>query len=160
MGKGRSNHREGLRLSYREAKYEEAIPFFDNAIEVDPGHAAAWHDRGVCLRKLGRDAEALKNFVKAVELAPEDEEFLYSAGDMLRKMAVLKGQRTHLEAAAATFSRIVELNPNHAEAWSALGTCMKGLGKDILAAQYFDRANSIIRLNKASKKVRNLDALV
>ena len=37
---------------------------------------------------------------------------------------------------------------------------MKELGKDITATQYFDRANSLIRANKAKKKVRNLDAMV
>jgi DNA-binding response OmpR family regulator len=160
MGRGKSSHKEGLRLSYREAKYAEAIPFFDQAIGIDPSHAAAWHDRGVCLRELGRDAEALKSFVKAVEYAPDDEEFLFSSADMLKRMGILREQSTYIQAAVKAFSRLVEINPNHAEAWNSLGICMKELGKDVTAQQYFERANSIVRQNKAIKRVRNLDLLV
>ncbi len=160
MGRARSSHREGLRLSYREAKYAEAIIHFDKAIEIDPAHAAAWHDRGVCLRELGRETEALKSFVRAVELAPDDEEFLFSSADMLKRIGILRGRKSHIEGAAKTFERIVEINPNHAEAWNSLGICMKELGKDHTAAQYFSRAQGIIRQNKAKKKVRNFDQLV
>ncbi|HII99581.1 MAG TPA: response regulator [Methanoregula sp.] len=160
MGRARSSHREGLRLSYREAKYAEAIVHFDKAIEIDPAHAAAWHDRGVCLRELGRDAEALKSFVRAVELAPDDEEFLFSSAEMLKRIGILRGKKSHIEGAVAIFERIVEINPNHAEAWNSLGICMKELGKDHTAAQYFSRAQGIIRQNKAKKKVRNFDQLV
>jgi tetratricopeptide (TPR) repeat protein len=160
MGKARSSHREGLRLSYREGKYAEAIGFFDRAIAIDPSLAAAWHDRGVCLRELGRDGNALRSFATAVELAPDDEEFLFSSAGILRRTGILRGQQRHLEAAAKVFEHIVEINPNHAEAWNGLAGCMKDLGNDMLARQYFERANGIIRQNKAYKKVRNLDALV
>lgn len=160
MGKGKSSHRQGLRLSYREANHAGAIPHFDQALEIDPLHAAAWHDRGVSLRELGQDAEALKSFQKAVELAPGDEEFLYSCADMHKRVGILRGQHSHIEAAARILSRLVDLNPNHAEAWNCLGLCMKDLGKDTSANEYFDRANGLIRQNKVRKKARNLDLLV
>jgi DNA-binding response OmpR family regulator/Flp pilus assembly protein TadD len=160
MGKAKSSHLEGLRLSYREGKYAEAVPWFDKAIEIDPLLAAAWHDRGVCFRELGQNADALKNFVKAVELAPDEEEFLYSSADMLKRIGILQGQKTYIDAAVQAFSRVVDINPNHADAWNSLGICMKELSRDVTAAQYFDRANSIIRQNKARKNVRNFNALV
>jgi DNA-binding response OmpR family regulator len=160
LGKGKSSHREGLRLSYREGKYEDAIPYFDKAIGIDPTLAAAWHDRGVCLREMGRDAEALKNFVKAVELAQDDEEFLYSSADMLKRIGILQAQKTYIDAAFQAFSRIVEMNPNNADAWNSMGVCMKELGRDTTAIQYFDRANGLTRQNKAKKNFRNLEGLV
>jgi Flp pilus assembly protein TadD len=160
MGRARSSHREGLRLSYREAKYPEALLHFDQAIEIDPSHAASWHDRAVCLRELGNDSEALKSFIRAVELAPDDEEFLYSSAEMLRRLGILRGRKAHVEAAVQTLDRLVEINPNHADAWNALGICMKELGREITAQQYFERANGLIRQNKAHKKARQLDTLV
>lgn len=159
-GKAKANHREGLRLSYREAKYAEAIPLFDTAIGIDPAHAAAWHDRGVCFRELGRDNDALSSFKKAVELSMDDEEFLYSAADMCERIGILRGQHAPIEAAVLLFERILAINPNHVEAWNSLGICMKELGRDAVAAQYFDRAQGITRQNKAKKNVRNFDALV
>jgi DNA-binding response OmpR family regulator/Flp pilus assembly protein TadD len=160
MGRGKASHKQGLRLAYREAKHAEAIPHFDTAIGIDPSHAAAWHDRGVSLRELGQDAEALKSFQKAIELAPDDEEFLYSCADMHKRAGILRAQNSSIEAAIRIFSRLVDINPNNADAWNSLGLCMKELGKDTTATQYFDRANGIIRQNKARRKTRNLDLLV
>jgi CheY-like chemotaxis protein len=160
MGRAKTAHREGLRLSYREGRFADAIPHFDKAIEVDPLFAAAWHDRGVCLRELGQDREALKSFTKAAELAPDDEEFLYSAAEMLRRYGILRDQRSSIEAAVKIFSHLVEINPDHAEAWNSLGICMKDLGKEAAARQYFERSSGVIRQNRAKKRVRNLDTLV
>ena len=36
LGKAKINYREGLRLSFWEGKYPEAIPYFDKPIEIDP----------------------------------------------------------------------------------------------------------------------------
>ena len=46
LGKARSNYKKGLFQYYREGNYPEAIRFFDQAIEIDPSLAVAWHDRG------------------------------------------------------------------------------------------------------------------
>lgn len=160
FGKAKSIHKEGLALSYREGKYKEAIPCFTRAIEMDPAFAYAWHDRGVCLRELGRDEEALKDFDKAVELLPNDEELLYSRADLLRKIGILKGERKIIDSAVRALNRTLELNPNHGNAWNSLAICMKELGKNETARQYFDRSNELIKMGKARYKKRNLDSQV
>jgi CheY-like chemotaxis protein len=160
LGKAGSQYREGLRLSYREGKYADALPFFDRALEIDPGMAAAWHDRGVALRKLGRDEEALKDLEKAAELAPEDEEFLFTCADQLRKLGILQGDKNLIEGAVTAFNRVLELNPNQADACDGLGSCMKELGKSALARQYFDKVQELKRMGKSVIRRRNLDTLV
>jgi PAS domain S-box-containing protein len=160
FGKAKGVHKEGLVLSYREGKYQEAIPFFTKAIEMDPAFAFAWHDRGVCLRELGRDDEALKDFEKALSLLPNDEELLYSHADLLRKIGILKGERKVIDAAIRALNRSLELNPNHAQAWNSLGICLKVLGKNETAQQYFDRSNELIKMGKARYKKRHLDSMV
>ncbi len=160
LGKAKVGYREGLRLSYREGKYAEAIPFFDQAIEIDPMLAYVWHDRGVCYRELGKDTEALRNFDKAAELAPDDEEFLFSRGEMLKKIGILRQKRDFLESAVQVLNRVVDLNPNQAEAWNSLAVLAKELGKEQLSRQYFEKARILIKNNQSRKKTRPLDLQV
>jgi regulator of sirC expression with transglutaminase-like and TPR domain len=160
LGKGRANYRKGLHQYYREGNYTEAIRFFDQALEIDPLLAAAWHDRGVCLRELGQDKDALKNIDKAVELEPGNEEFLFTRAELLKKIGILHGQKNAIAAAVRTFNKVLELNPNNAEAWNGLGVCMKEQGKDELSRQYYERAQDLIRWGKARRKKRDLDTIV
>jgi PAS domain S-box-containing protein len=160
MGKAKTSYREGLRLSYREGKYAEAIAQFDQAIEIDPSLAYVWHDRGVCYRGLGKDTEALRNFEQAVKLAPDDEEFLFSHAEMLKTIGILHQQRDLVETAARILNHVVEINPNYAEAWNSLGICAKELGKEKLSRQYYEKSRELIKVGSNRKKTRDFDSLV
>jgi PAS domain S-box-containing protein len=160
LGKAKSYHKKGLRLYYREGNYTDAIGFFDRAIEIDPDLAVAWYDRGICLRHLGRDEEALKNVDRAVELAPDDEEFSVTRADLLKRIGILQQRPDVLEAAVRSYNRVVEINPDQADAWNGLGICMRELGRDEQSRQFFERAQDLVRWGKSRKKTRNLDLLV
>jgi DNA-binding response OmpR family regulator len=159
-GKAKTSYREGMRLYYREGKYAEAIKQFDLAIEIDPSLAYVWHDRGVCYRELGQDAEALKNFDQAVKLAPDDEEFLFSRAEILKKIGVLHQRRELIESAVQILNHIVDMNPNNAEAWNSLGICAKELGKEKLSGQYFEKSRELNRMGTSKKKTRDFEALI
>jgi DNA-binding response OmpR family regulator len=160
LGKAKTSHKEGLRLFFREGKYAEAISLFDRAIESDPNMAYAWHDRGVCLRELGDDEAALRNFDKAVELMPAEEELLFTRAEMLKRIGILRGQKNAIEAAVKAYNKVLEINPNQAEAWNSLGSCMKELGKSELTRQYYERSSDLIQRGTARKKTRNFNTLV
>jgi len=153
----RSNYREGTRLCYSSGNYAEAIPFFSRVIEEDPSFAAAWHDMGVCYRELREEQDALRCFVRSAELEPGDDEFLFSLGEMLKSIALQHDHANYLDAAAQVFSKVVEINPNQADAWNSLGVCMKEQGHSELSRQYFDRAKDLVLWNKATRKTRNFD---
>jgi len=160
LGKAKTNYKKGLHLYYREGKYSEAIQFFDGAIEIDPSLAVAWHDRGVCLRELGKDGLALKSLDKAVELEPDNEEFLFTRAELLKRIGILQGQKNAIAAAVQTYNKILEVNPNNADAWNALGVCMKEQGKEELSRKYYERAQDLVRWGKARRKKRDLDTIV
>ena len=160
LGKARSNYKKGLFQYYREGNHPEAIRYFDQAIEIDPSLAMAWHDRGICLRELGKDEEALKNIDKACEIEPDNEEFLFNRAELLKRIGILRGQKKAIAAAVRTYNRVLEINPNNAEAWNGLGVCMKEEGKDEISRQYYERAQDLVRWGKAKRKVRNLDTIV
>jgi DNA-binding response OmpR family regulator/Flp pilus assembly protein TadD len=159
LGKAKALHREGLLLSYREGKYREAIELFDRAIEIDPTIAFAWHDRGVCFRELRNDEEALRCFDRAVDLGPDVEEILFTRAELLKKIGILQGKNSALEAAVRVYNRVLELNPNNADAWNSLAIVVKEMGKGELSRQYFDRARELKLSGKNRKDVRKIDML-
>jgi CheY-like chemotaxis protein/Tfp pilus assembly protein PilF len=160
LGKAKSNYKKGLFYSYRQGNYPEAIRFFDRAIEIDPSLASAWHDRGTSLRELGKDDEALKSIDKAIELEPYNEEYLFTRAELLKKIGILRGQEKAIVAAVRTYNRILEGNPNNADAWNGLGVCMKEQGKDAISRQYYERAHNLVRWGKAKRTKRDLDTMV
>ncbi len=46
-------------------KHEDAIKYFDKAIEIDPKFSNAWLNKGVALDKLGKDEEARESYEKS-----------------------------------------------------------------------------------------------
>jgi len=51
-------------------KSEEAISWFDKALEIHPKDEVALYDKGVALSALGRHEEAITWFDKALEVDP------------------------------------------------------------------------------------------
>ena len=160
LGKSKSNYQEGLRLYYREGKYEEAIAAFDRALEIEPSHAWAWHDRGVCLRALERNEDALASISKALELSPSDEEILFTCGATLQKLGILRDDNQILSAAVDAYNQLLDKNPSDADAWNNMGICVQAMGRDDLSRQYFERAKDLRRYNKEKIRRRNLESLV
>ncbi len=160
LGRAKAFYLEGLRLYYRENRFEEAIAAFDQALEVDPSHAYAWHDRGICLRALEKNEEAVESIARALELAPTDEEILFSCAETLQKIGILRDDNKILAAAVETYNRLLEKNPQNASAWNNMGICVQEMGRDDLSRQYFDRAREIKRYNKDRFRRRNLDTIV
>jgi tetratricopeptide (TPR) repeat protein len=52
----------------REGKYEEALSSYDHALQIDPGDADVWFDKGQTLKKMGKNAEAEKCIETAINL--------------------------------------------------------------------------------------------
>jgi Flp pilus assembly protein TadD len=102
----------------------------------------------------------LKSIDKAVELEPDNEEFLFTRAELLKRIGILREQKNAIAAAVRTFNRVVEINPNNADAWNGLGVCMKEQGKDEISRHYYERARDLVRWGKARRKKRNLDTIV
>lgn len=49
-------------------KYEDAIASYDKALQIDPGHAEAWFNKGISLKKFGQTKEALQCIEKSIDL--------------------------------------------------------------------------------------------
>jgi tetratricopeptide (TPR) repeat protein len=47
---------------------EEAIASYDKALQIDPGHADAWFNKGMSLKKTGQIKESLQCIEKSIDL--------------------------------------------------------------------------------------------
>jgi tetratricopeptide (TPR) repeat protein len=57
----------GVNLS-KAGQYDAALAAFDKAIEIDPGFAAEWYNKGIALLALGRFAESKDAITRAMNL--------------------------------------------------------------------------------------------
>jgi Flp pilus assembly protein TadD len=46
----------------------EALEYFEQAVETDPGELSAWNNKGLVLSRLGREGEAMACFSHARSL--------------------------------------------------------------------------------------------
>ena len=60
---------------FARAEFEQGIADFSRVIELDPGEAAAYYNRGLSYQELGDADKAEADFAKAKELGyePDDE---------------------------------------------------------------------------------------
>ena len=108
-------------------RYEEAMTFFDLAVEHDPALACAWYFRGLALNGLGRYDEALTCLDRVVTLDPRDPNAWVEKGRSLTR----SGRR---EEALACFDRAIAINPWHLAALYEKGVCLLFLGRFEAAA--------------------------
>jgi tetratricopeptide (TPR) repeat protein len=61
---------KGIIFSTR-GKNEEAVEYFEKALEINPRFAVAWNNKGASLAQLGKNEAAITCFDKALEINPE-----------------------------------------------------------------------------------------
>lgn len=148
LGKATAQYKEGAILMGREKNYAGAIAAFDRALQIDENLPHAWNDRGICYRESGDHTTALKSCLRAVELAPENVECLYTLGETLETIGLLHMNSKYLDSAIQVFKMVVNIMPNNMAAWNHLGICYKEMGRHEETKFYFDRARDIHLWNK------------
>ena len=64
-------------------RYEEAIQFFNKAIELNPNYFRAILFKGLTLAKSNRHLEAIQCYEKAIEIKQDDSIVYYNKGRSL-----------------------------------------------------------------------------
>ena len=86
-------------------KYEEALPYLDQAVAKDSENAAAFLARGVAHFELQHYPEARLDFDRAIALAPNDYRGWFNRGNVRR-------ERRELAGALADYSEAIRRSPN------------------------------------------------
>ena len=61
--------------------FDDALGYFENAVNKNPSRADAWVQVGFCRVKQGKNDEAIKAYHQAVLLMPESDEIRNKLGD-------------------------------------------------------------------------------
>lgn len=108
-------------LLYRNFDYNEAIPFYDKAIELDPANPTYYLQRGFC-KNITKDFDgAVSDFSALIDLSPGNGFAYVSRGSALNKME-------RYEEAMEDFNKALEIDPKDQEAYNNRGFSKKGLG--------------------------------
>jgi tetratricopeptide (TPR) repeat protein len=105
-----------------EGEYEKALPYFVEAIKINPNYAEAYFQIGYCLAKLGRYPEAIEPYREAIRIKPEDV-------DTLNNLCVAYGILGHYQEAIEFCKKAIQIRGDLPEAYNNLGWVYQRLGQ-------------------------------
>ena len=129
--KGKGDVAESLYRSGIESlwlgNYDNAVGYFENAVNKNPKRAEAWVQVGYCKVKQGKIQEAIKAYQQALQLKPSDAEIHNKLGD-----AYYYSRR--LREAIDSYTLAAELQPENAETFYNLAIAYFESGNLAMAA--------------------------
>jgi tetratricopeptide (TPR) repeat protein len=115
-------------------RHGEAAPLYDRLVETDPSNWRLYFSRGVARERLGRWPEAESDFLRALELSPDQPDTL----NYLGYMWVDRGER--LNEGLGMIARAVQLRPQSGAIVDSLGWAYFRLGEHERAVDLLERA--------------------
>lgn len=113
--------RDGLSFLSKD-DCEQALIYFEKAVDSDSNYAEAWAQAGFCNEKLGRHAAAIEASKKAVGLRPSAESFF--------NIGLANYYLKQYREAAEAYRQAIKIDPyNAADAYYALGLVYRDWGK-------------------------------
>jgi tetratricopeptide (TPR) repeat protein len=105
---------------YYNKEYNEAIKYYDKALEIDPKYALAWNNKGVAVGKLEKYNEAIGCYDKALEIDPKDADEWYNKGNALHDLGKYK-------EAIECYDKALEIDAKDAYAVNNIGLALNKL---------------------------------
>jgi tetratricopeptide (TPR) repeat protein len=104
-----------------QQQWQQALECYQEAVRVDPGHAAAHAYMGNVLRQLGKANEALVAYDRAIVIKPDYAEVHYNRASLLQQAGQPGPALASYEAAVASNSAFVEAHCSRGDLLQQLG---------------------------------------
>ena len=117
----------------RTERYEEALPYAEQASRLMPDIAAVRKAHGIILAQLGRNREAVRELKYAAQLDPNILGLYYHLGLVLSDLG-------YSDEAEKNYVKAIELEPENADASNNLGILFAQRGELEKAKKMFTRA--------------------
>ena len=118
---------------HQQGRWQDAAVLYDSIIATQPGHADAWHLRGLLDTQAGKHALAVKRISQAIALNATKSAYFNNRG------LALQAQNNFAEA-WADFQQAIALEPGLAQAHCNLGSVLQELHRHEEALVCFDQA--------------------
>lgn len=132
-----SSYRNGLDSLWL-GNYDNAIGYFENAVNRNPKLAGAWVQVGYCKVKQGKSLEAVKAYQQALQLQP-------ASADVHNKLGDAYYYAGNMSEAISAYSEAARLKPEDAEVYYNLALAYFESGNPSRA---FDEARTLRRLDE------------
>jgi S1-C subfamily serine protease len=106
--------------------YDNAVGYFENAVNKNPKRAEAWVQVGYCKVKQGKNAEAIRAYQQALQLRPDDPEIHNKLGDAYYYAG-------RLREAIESYTEAARLRPEDAETHYNLAVTYEESGNQDMA---------------------------
>jgi S1-C subfamily serine protease len=116
--------------------YDNALGFFENAVNKNPRRADAWMQVGYCKVKQGKNADAIRAYQQALRLKPE-------SADLRNKLGDAYYYAGRLQEAVSSYKEAVRLRPDNADAYYNLAIAYDELGDRVSAALEADELQKL-----------------
>jgi tetratricopeptide (TPR) repeat protein len=118
---------------YFEGQYEEALIFYNKALELKPDELVILSNRGCALGNLSRYEEEIACYDRALESKPNDPVILSNRGVALDNLS-------RYEEAVLSYKKALKFNPNGYTVWLNLGITLSHLNRHEEALFSYDKA--------------------
>ena len=120
-------------FAFSQKKYNEALRYYEKAIELKPDDGRLWGIKGGILFILIRYKEALEPLTKAIELLPDNSVLWIIKGGTLNSL----GKR---DEALRCYEKAIELKPDDPAAWSSKGNSLVEVGRHEEALEALEKS--------------------
>lgn len=124
-------------------EYENALQAFQNAIDIRPLYVDAYHNKGVTYMKMGEYDEAIAKFEEAMAI--------HVLPETLNTLGVAYFEKGEYQKAQDLFLKMLEMNPNDANAYNSLGIVAMKAKDYEKAREYWQKALEINPYAKGPK---------
>ena len=115
---------------------DEAIAYYQKALQINPNYAEAYNNLGNALSQIGRTDEGITYLQKALEINPNYAEAHSNLGILLEKSGRIHEAIDH-------YRKALEIKPGIAEAYNNLGNSLSQIGQTDEAIIYYKKALAI-----------------
>jgi tetratricopeptide (TPR) repeat protein len=119
---------------FNERKYEEALPYFEKAVIIDPENSDGYNERGMCYLQVGEKEKAAEDFKTVIKFDEKGENITVRLN-----LASIYFKNKDYDSATPLYSEVLKFQPDNVLAISKLALIYQEKGDSEKAIQLYEK---------------------